>query len=99
VSRDLRYRMIGLPPEPATPQPTYTRVLGLRALQPSGTLCFLFFEGTIVLGALLALAELVPWWVMLVLPTVVAVMVKVNDLVASALADRPDRWLGDLTEP
>ena len=46
-------------------------------------LCFLFFEGTVALAVLLALAELVTWWAVLVLPVVVAAMVKLNDLVAA----------------
>ena len=37
------------------------------------------------LGILLALAELVSWWGVLVLPVTVAVMVKLNDVVAGAL--------------
>jgi hypothetical protein len=69
--------------EPAA-RPLYARVLRLRHLQPSGLWCFLFFEGMIALGVLLALAELVSWWAVLVLPAVVAIMVKVNDVVAGA---------------
>ncbi|HWH01346.1 MAG TPA: hypothetical protein VNV66_19000 [Pilimelia sp.] len=64
----------------------YARALRLRHLAPGGLLCFLYFEGTLVLGALLLLAELVPWWGILVLPATVAVMVKANDLLAGALA-------------
>jgi len=67
------------------PRPLYARVLKLRQLNPSGTLCFVFFEGAIVMGLLLALAELVSWWAMLVLPAAVAVMVKANDVVASVV--------------
>ena len=62
--------------------PLYARVLRLRHIRPGGLLCFLFFEGSVALGILLALAELAPWWSALVLPGVVAAMVKVNDLVA-----------------
>ena len=62
--------------------PLYARVLRLRHIHPGGMLCFLFCEGTVALGILLALAELAPWWSALVLPVVVALMVKVNDLVA-----------------
>lgn len=64
-------------------RPLYARVLGLRFVNPGGVLCFVFFEGTIALAALLALAELVTWWAVLVLPATVAVMVKLNDLVAA----------------
>jgi hypothetical protein len=65
--------------------PMYSRMLRLRHVRPSGMLCFLFFEGTIALGVLLALAELVSWWTVPVLPVAVAGTVKLNDLVAGAL--------------
>ncbi|GIE29799.1 hypothetical protein Ait01nite_028440 [Actinoplanes italicus] len=70
-------------------QPLYARVLRLRHLAPSGLLCFVFLEGAVVLGILLALAELVSWWGVIVLPITVALMVKFNDLVAGALTPRP----------
>ncbi|MET7836039.1 hypothetical protein ABZS44_24825 [Micromonospora sediminicola] len=63
-------------------RPLYARVLGLRFVNPGGVLCFLFFEGAAALAVLLALAELVSWWAVLILPTAVAVMVKLNDVVA-----------------
>ncbi|GAA3773387.1 hypothetical protein GCM10022225_71220 [Plantactinospora mayteni] len=66
-------------------RPLYARVLRLRHVDPGGMLCFVFFEGTVALGLLLALAELVNWWGVLVLPATVAVMVKVNDVVAAAV--------------
>ncbi|WP_369937490.1 hypothetical protein [Plantactinospora sp. BB1] len=66
-------------------RPLYARVLRLRHVDPGGMLCFVFFEGTVALGLLLALAELVSWWGVLVLPATVAVMVKVNDVVAAAV--------------
>ena len=65
--------------------PFYARVLRLRHLAPSGFLCFIFLEGAVALGILLALAELVSWWGVLVLPLAVAAMVKLNDVVAGAL--------------
>ena len=64
-------------------RPLYARLLGLRFVNPGGVLCFLFFEGAIALAVLLALAELVTWWAVLVLPVVVAAMVKLNDMVAA----------------
>ncbi|MET7672117.1 hypothetical protein [Micromonospora luteifusca] len=64
-------------------RPLYARLLGLRFVNPGGVLCFVFFEGTIALAVLLALAELVTWWAVLVLPVVVAAMVKLNDMVAA----------------
>lgn len=76
--------------EPGAPEtryrPMYARALRLRHLYPGGMLCFVYFEGAIALGLLLALAELVSWWVVLILPVSVALMVKVNDLVAGAVA-------------
>ena len=62
--------------------PLYARVLRLRQIRPGGLLCFLYFEGAVAVGVLLALAELAPWWSALVLPAAVAAMVKVNDRVA-----------------
>ncbi|SCL41978.1 hypothetical protein GA0074692_6593 [Micromonospora pallida] len=66
-------------------RPLYARVLGLRFVNPGGVLCFLFFEGAVALAALLALAELVSWWSVLLLPAAVAVMVKLNDVVAASV--------------
>jgi hypothetical protein len=63
-------------------RPVYARALRLRYLRPGGLLCFLYFEGSIALGVLLALAELAPWWGILLLPAAVAAMVKLNDSVA-----------------
>jgi hypothetical protein len=67
-------------------RPLYSRLLGLRHVNPGGLLCFVFFEGAISLAVLLGLAELVSWWAVLLLPASVAVMVKVNDEVAAAVA-------------
>jgi hypothetical protein len=67
-------------------RPVYARALRLRYLRPGGLLCFLFFEGAIALGVLLALAELAPWWGIVVLPAAVALMVKLNDTVAASHA-------------
>jgi predicted secreted protein len=77
--------------EPADPEdighrPLYARMLRLRHLAPSGVLCFVFLEGAIALGILLALAELVSWWGVIVLPVTVAAMVKLNDVIAGLLA-------------
>jgi len=76
----------GLTAEEAQLMPLYGRILGLRHVNPGGLLCFAFFEGAIALGLLLALAELVTWWGILILPVAVAVMVKINDVVAGAVA-------------
>jgi hypothetical protein len=66
-------------------RPLYARMLRLRNIAPSGLLCFVFLEGSIALGLLLALAELVSWWGVLVLPVMVALMVKLNDVIAGSL--------------
>jgi hypothetical protein len=63
-------------------RPFYARLLRLHYLHPGGLACFLLFEGTIGLGLLLALAELVDWPVVVLLPAGVAVMVKFNDVLA-----------------
>jgi hypothetical protein len=70
----------------AAQPPLYARVLRLRNVAPSGFLCFIFLEGAVALGVLLALAELVSWWGVLVLPLTVALMVKLNDVIAGALS-------------
>ncbi|MFC7278939.1 hypothetical protein ACFQS1_33665 [Paractinoplanes rhizophilus] len=69
--------------------PMYARMLRLRHVAPSGFLCFVFLEGSVALGALLALAELVSWLGVLVLPFLVALMVKLNDVIAGALTQPP----------
>jgi hypothetical protein len=83
-----RSRRAGMSRDEARQQPLYARMLGLQYLAPSGFLCFVFLEGAVALGILLALAELVSWWGVLVLPTMIAVMVKLNDVVAGALIRR-----------
>ena len=82
MTRVIRSRRAGVPRD----QPLYARTLGLRHLAPNGFLCFVFLEGGVALGILLALAELVSWWGVLVLPATVAVMVKLNDVIAGTLA-------------
>jgi hypothetical protein len=81
-----RSRRAGPPRDEARHPPLYARMLALRHLAPSGFLCFVFLEGAIALGSLLALAELVSWWGVLVLPVTVAVMVKLNDVIAGAVS-------------
>jgi hypothetical protein len=81
----VRSRRAGISAEEARQRPTYAKVLGLQYLRPSNLLCFAFFEGAIALAALLALAELAQWWVVLVLPTSIAAMVKLNDVIAGAV--------------
>jgi hypothetical protein len=85
MTRVIRSRRAGLSRDEVRQQPLYARMLGLQNLAPSGFLCFVFLEGAVALGILLALAELVSWWGVLVLPIMVAVMVKLNDVVAGML--------------
>ncbi len=68
----------------------YARLLRLKHVQPGSLLCALYFEGSVFVGALLAFAELVPWYVAVLLPIVVAVMVKLNDVIAGAVVDAPE---------
>jgi hypothetical protein len=86
MTRVIRSRRAGLSRDQVSQQPLYARMLGLQYLAPSGFLCFVFLEGAFALGILLALAELVSWWGVIVLPVMVAVMVKLNDVVAGMLA-------------
>ena len=81
----VRSRRAGISAEEARQRPMYAKVLGLQYLRPSNLLCFAFFEGAIALAALLALAELAQWWVVLVLPASIAAMVKLNDVIAGAV--------------
>ncbi|WP_331461020.1 hypothetical protein [Micromonospora tarapacensis] len=85
MSRAVRGSWATIPADEERHRPLYARVLGLRFVNPGGVLCFVFFEGAIALAALLALAELVSWWAVLVLPAAVAVMVKLNDVVAAVV--------------
>ncbi|WP_245870871.1 hypothetical protein [Asanoa hainanensis] len=65
-------------------RPFYARVLRLRHLNPSSTVCFVFLEGATAFAIILALAELIPMWGVVLLPICIAAMVKINDLVAGA---------------
>ncbi|MEV6694287.1 hypothetical protein AB0M35_22710 [Micromonospora sp. NPDC051196] len=85
MSGALRGSWATIPADEQRYRPLYARVLGLRFVNPGGVLCFVFFEGAIALAALLTLAELVKWWAVVVLPAAVAVMVKLNDLVAASV--------------
>jgi hypothetical protein len=74
--------------------PLYVRALRLRHLHLDGLASFLLFECMIATAVLLGLAELVSWWAVLVLPGVVAAMVKVNDLVVAGSRGRSRRRTG-----
>jgi hypothetical protein len=86
MTRVIRSRRAGLSRDQVRQQPLYARMLGLQYVAPGGFLCFMFLEGAVALGILLALAELVSWWGVIVLPATVAVMVKLNDVVAGAVS-------------
>jgi hypothetical protein len=60
--------------------PLYTRALRLRHLRPGPVLRLLYLEGAVLVAGLAALAELASWWGVLVLPAVVAALVKVEDV-------------------
>ena len=60
-------------------------MLRLKHLYLSNIWCVVLFEGSIALAVLMALTELVTWWVVPVLPLVVAGMVKLNDMIAGSL--------------
>jgi hypothetical protein len=72
-------------------RPLYARLLRLHRLRPGPVLCFIFLEGAIALGVLLALANLASWWTVLALPAAVALMVKLNDVVAAATSRPPKK--------
>jgi hypothetical protein len=69
-------------------RPFYERLLRLNHLRLRGPVAFALFEGSIGVAVLLALAEFVSWWGVLAIPASVALMVKLNDIVAGA-AIRP----------
>lgn len=48
--------------------------------------CFVLLEGSVAVALLLALAELVTWWALIILPALVALLVKANDVVAGVAA-------------
>jgi len=67
------------------PAPLYWRVLRLRHIRPNGWLRALFFEGSVALSVVLVLAGLASVWTIVVLPIVVAVIVKANDVLVGNL--------------
>ncbi|MEU5873960.1 hypothetical protein AB0A73_20685 [Glycomyces sp. NPDC047369] len=67
-------------------RPWYAKALGIKHLYLSNVMCVLLFEGSVGIAVLMALTELVTWWVVPILPLTVAAMVKLNDVVAGALS-------------
>ena len=72
--------------DPRAQQPLYARLLRLHHLHPSSLWCFLFLEGSVALAVLMALAEFVNWWAVVVLPLTIAGFVKINDVVTGVFA-------------
>ena len=70
---------------PAERRPFYPRLLGLRRLRLRAWQRAVLGEGSLVLAALLVLADLASAWALLVLPVLVAALVKAHDLVAGRL--------------
>jgi hypothetical protein len=71
----------------------YARALRLKHIHPGGLLCFLLFEGAMGLAVLMALAEFVTWPSVILLPLAVALVMKINDMVAGVFS-RTDRRRG-----
>ena len=63
--------------------PMYARLLRLRRIRITGLVSFLLMECTVAVAVLLALAELVSWWAVPLLPVLVAAVVKINDMVGA----------------
>lgn len=66
--------------------------LRLRHVGPGPLVSMALFEGSALLGALLAFAELTSWWAVVGLPTAIGLTLKASDHVAARLAgpDHPD---------
>jgi hypothetical protein len=81
--------------------PLYWRLLRLRHVHPNGWQRALLLEGVIAAAVVLVLAGVASIWTLLVLPVVVALLVKLHDLLAGSLAsparvdaDDPDPGVG-----
>ena len=72
---------------PTVPQrrPLYARLLRLRRLRLGAWQRAVLGEGSLALAALLVLADLASAWALLVLPLLVAAVVKAHDVVAGLL--------------
>ena len=66
-------------------RPLYPRLLRLRWLRLTAWQRALLGEGSVAIAALLVLADLVSAWGLLVLPVVVAALVKAHDVVSGLL--------------
>jgi len=71
-------------------RPLYWRILRLRHVHPNSWQRALFFEGSLAIAAVLVLADLASAWLLVVLPAVVAVVVKGHDVLVGWLrAEHP----------
>lgn len=70
--------------------PFYPRLLRLRHVHPNGWQRALLVEGMLVLGVLVALADLATAWAPVILVVATAVVVKFHDLLTGLLPGRPD---------
>ncbi len=71
----------------AAKRPLYFRLLRVQHLTMRPWQVFLLFEGSIGLGGLLALADIVSPWGVLAIPVAVAAMVKINDVISAAMLE------------
>jgi hypothetical protein len=65
-------------------RPFYFRMLRVRHLNAGPLVAIALFEGSVALGLLLALADLVSGWGIIAIPVAVALVVKLNDAIAGA---------------
>jgi hypothetical protein len=77
--------------ERARRPPLYWRLLRLRHVHPSGWQRALLVEGVFIVALLLVLAGKASAWTLLVLPVVVAALVKVHDVIAGSMSGSASR--------
>jgi hypothetical protein len=73
----------------AESRPLYPRLLRLRHTRLARWQAVLLFDAVLVVGVLLALAEVATAWTPVVLPAVVALVVKAYDVVAGLAGPLP----------
>ena len=71
------------------PRPLYARLLRLRHTALSRWQAVVLFDGVLVVGVLMALAEVASAWTPVVLPAAVALVVKAYDVVAGLAGPFP----------
>lgn len=69
--------------------PLYPRVLRLRHVHPNAWQRAVLWEGSVVAGCVLVLADVASAWTLPLLPVGVAAVVKAHDVLAGVLATRP----------